>query len=103
MCVNVDYFFADPLFVAARLGEYRMPFAWSARQIFTSDGKLDPNTDFSPLFKWDEKKASEAEMIKLLTELKKGEKLNKLTIIPGSLSIKIGLMEVTTPSEYSEN
>ena len=77
-----------------------MPLAWSARQIFTADGKLDPNTDFSPLYKWEEKKASEVEMVKLLSELKRADKLSKLTVIPGSLSIKISLMEVTTPSEW---
>ena len=77
-----------------------MPFGWSARQIFNSEGKLDPNTDFSPIYKFDEKRIGESEMIKLLTELKKGEKLSKLTVIPGSISIKLGLMEVTTPSKY---
>ncbi|KAF2356439.1 Dedicator of cytokinesis C/D N-terminal [Trinorchestia longiramus] len=85
----------------SRLGQYRMPLGWSARQLFTPDGKLDPNTDFSPIYKFDEKKTSESEMIKLLTELKKADKLSKFTVIPGSLSIKLSLMEVTTPNSLT--
>ena len=83
-----------------RLGEYRMPFGWSARQIFKPDGKLDPNTDFSPIYKFDDKKIAEGEMVKLLQDLRKGDKLSKLTVIPGTMSIKLSLMEVTTPSEW---
>jgi len=83
----------------SRLGEYRMPFGWSARQIFKADGKLDPNSDFSPIYKFDDKKISEPEIVKWLQEMKKGEKMNKLTIIPGSVGIKLAQMEVTTPSK----
>ena len=77
-----------------------MPFAWCARPLFKNSKELDCFGEFSPLYKSDEKRLTESEIIKLLSDFRKPEKMNKLTVIPGSVSIKISQMGVTTPSKY---
>ncbi|KAG1959352.1 dedicator of cytokinesis protein [Pimephales promelas] len=72
-----------------RLGQYRMPFAWAAKQVFKdSQGSLDTDGKFSPLYRQDSSKISTEDLIKLLTDLKKPEK-NKLQIIPGQINISV--------------
>ncbi|KAI2662871.1 Dedicator of cytokinesis protein 11 [Labeo rohita] len=72
-----------------RLGQYRMPFAWAAKQVFKdSQGSLDTEGKFSPLYRQDSSKISTEDLIKLLTDLKKPEK-NKLQIIPGQINITV--------------
>ncbi|XP_056115262.1 dedicator of cytokinesis protein 11 isoform X1 [Rhinichthys klamathensis goyatoka] len=72
-----------------RLGQYRMPFAWAAKQVFKdSQGSLDMDGKFSPLYRQDSSKISTEDLIKLLTDLKKPEK-NKLQIIPGQINISV--------------
>ncbi|XP_051505801.1 dedicator of cytokinesis protein 11-like isoform X2 [Myxocyprinus asiaticus] len=72
-----------------RLGQYRMPFAWTAKQVFKdSQGSLDMDGKFSPLYRQDSSKISTEDLIKLLTDLKKPEK-NKLQIIPGQINITV--------------
>ncbi|KTF84065.1 hypothetical protein cypCar_00021616 [Cyprinus carpio] len=72
-----------------RLGQYRMPFAWAAKQVFKdSQGSLDIEGKFSPLYRQDSSKISSEDLIKLLTDLKKPEK-NKLQIIPGQINITV--------------
>uniref|UniRef100_A0A7M4EKD4 Dedicator of cytokinesis 11 n=1 Tax=Crocodylus porosus TaxID=8502 RepID=A0A7M4EKD4_CROPO len=73
--------------VCSRLGQYRMPFAWAARSVFKdSQGTLDLEGKFSPLYKQDSGKLSNEDMLKLLAEYKKPEK-TKLQVIPGQLNI----------------
>ncbi|NXS89335.1 DOC11 protein, partial [Erpornis zantholeuca] len=75
--------------VCSRLGQYRMPFGWAARPIFKdSQGTLDANGKFSPLYKQDSGKLSNEDMLKLLAEYKKPEKA-KLQVIPAQLNITI--------------
>ncbi|TRY94835.1 hypothetical protein DNTS_029910, partial [Danionella cerebrum] len=72
-----------------RLGQYRMPFAWAAKQVFKdSQGTLDTDGKFSPLYRQDSSKISTEDLIKLLTDLKKPDK-NKLQIIPGQINITV--------------
>uniref|UniRef100_A0A672QQA9 Dedicator of cytokinesis protein 11-like n=1 Tax=Sinocyclocheilus grahami TaxID=75366 RepID=A0A672QQA9_SINGR len=72
-----------------RLGQYRMPFAWAAKQVFKDyQGSLDIEGKFSPLYRQDSSKISTEDQIKLLTDLKKPEK-NKLQIIPGQINITV--------------
>ncbi|XP_068164796.1 dedicator of cytokinesis protein 11 isoform X2 [Antennarius striatus] len=72
-----------------RLGKYRMPFAWAAKQVFKDgQGSLDMDGKFSPLFRQDSSKISSDDMIKLLTDIRKPEK-SKLQIIPGQLNVTI--------------
>ncbi|NXX00271.1 DOC11 protein, partial [Larus smithsonianus] len=75
--------------VCSRLGQYRMPFGWAARPVFKdSQGTLDAEGKFSPLYKQDSGKLSNEDMLKLLAEYKKPEK-TKLQIIPAQLNIVI--------------
>ncbi|XP_066571023.1 dedicator of cytokinesis protein 11 isoform X2 [Amia ocellicauda] len=70
-----------------RLGQYRMPFAWAAKQVFKDNqGSLDLDGKFSPLYRQDSSKLSNDDLIKFLLDIKKPEK-SKLQIIPGQLNI----------------
>ncbi|RVE60178.1 hypothetical protein OJAV_G00178310 [Oryzias javanicus] len=72
-----------------RLGKYRMPFAWAAKQVFKdSQGSLDTEGKFSPLFRQDSSKISTDDLIKLLADIRKPEK-SKLQTIPGQLNVTI--------------
>ncbi|XP_053160816.1 dedicator of cytokinesis protein 9 isoform X11 [Hemicordylus capensis] len=73
-----------------RLGQYRMPFAWAARSLFKGKcGTLDKNARFSPLYKQDSNKLSNEDMLKLLADFRKPEKMAKLPVILGNLDITI--------------
>ncbi|XP_047440248.1 dedicator of cytokinesis protein 11 isoform X2 [Mugil cephalus] len=72
-----------------RLGQYRMPFAWAAKQVFKdAQGSLDMDGKFSPLYRQDSGKISTDDIFKLLAEIRKPEK-NKLQTIPGQLNVTI--------------
>ncbi|KAM9038084.1 dedicator of cytokinesis protein 9 isoform 2-T2 [Sarcophilus harrisii] len=73
-----------------RLGQYRMPFAWAARTLFKdSSGNLDKNARFSALYRQDSNKLSNEDMLKLLADFRKPEKMAKLPVILGNLDITI--------------
>ncbi|XP_063281579.1 dedicator of cytokinesis protein 9 isoform X3 [Pelobates fuscus] len=73
-----------------RLGQYRMPFAWAARTLFKdSSGTLDKAARFSAIYRQDSNKLSNEDMLKLLADFKKPEKLSKLPVILGNLDIHI--------------
>ncbi|XP_075280240.1 dedicator of cytokinesis protein 9 isoform X4 [Opisthocomus hoazin] len=73
-----------------RLGQYRMPFAWAARTLFKdASGTLDRNARFSPLFRQDSNKLSNEDMLKLLADFRKPEKMAKLPVILGNLDVTI--------------
>uniref|UniRef100_A0A8B9QPS0 Dedicator of cytokinesis 9 n=1 Tax=Apteryx owenii TaxID=8824 RepID=A0A8B9QPS0_APTOW len=73
-----------------RLGQYRMPFAWAARTLFKdASGTLDKNARFSPLFRQDSNKLSNEDMLKLLADFRKLEKMAKLPVILGNLDVTI--------------
>ncbi|OXB68198.1 hypothetical protein ASZ78_014144 [Callipepla squamata] len=73
-----------------RLGQYRMPFAWAARTLFKdASGVLDKNARFSPLFRQDSNKLSNEDMLKLLADFRKPEKMAKLPVILGNLDVTI--------------
>ncbi|XP_077350111.1 dedicator of cytokinesis protein 11 isoform X1 [Lithobates pipiens] len=75
--------------VCSRLGHYRMPFAWAARPVFKdTQGTLDIEGKFSPLYKQDSSKLSIDDLLKLLAEFRKPEK-TKLQVIPGHLDVSI--------------
>uniref|UniRef100_H3CHR0 Dedicator of cytokinesis 11 n=1 Tax=Tetraodon nigroviridis TaxID=99883 RepID=H3CHR0_TETNG len=72
-----------------RLGQYRMPFAWAAKQVFKdAQGSLDMDGKFSPLYRQDSGKISTDDLIKLLADIRKPEK-SKLQTIPGQLNVTI--------------
>ncbi|XP_034532967.1 dedicator of cytokinesis protein 11 isoform X3 [Notolabrus celidotus] len=72
-----------------RLGQYRMPFAWAAKQVFKdAQGSLDMDGKFSPLYRQDSSKISNDDIMKLLADIRKPEK-SKLQSIPGQLNVTI--------------
>ncbi|XP_061566530.1 dedicator of cytokinesis protein 11 [Cololabis saira] len=72
-----------------RLGQYRMPFAWAAKQVFKdAQGSLDMDGKFSPLYRQDSSRVSTDDLIKLLADIRKPEK-SKLQTIPGQLNVTI--------------
>uniref|UniRef100_A0A673CFH4 Dedicator of cytokinesis 11 n=1 Tax=Sphaeramia orbicularis TaxID=375764 RepID=A0A673CFH4_9TELE len=72
-----------------RLGQYRMPFAWAAKQVFKdAQGSLDMDGKFSPLYRQDSSKISTDDILKLLADIRKPEK-SKLQTIPGQLNVTI--------------
>ncbi|KAK5893769.1 hypothetical protein CgunFtcFv8_006609 [Champsocephalus gunnari] len=72
-----------------RLGQYRMPFAWAAKQVFKdAQGSLDMDGKFSPLYRQDSSKVSNDDIIKLLADIRKPEK-SKLQTIPGQMNVTI--------------
>ncbi|XP_063103034.1 dedicator of cytokinesis protein 9 isoform X4 [Cavia porcellus] len=73
-----------------RLGLYRMPFAWAARTLFKDTaGNLDKNARFSAVYRQDSNKLSNDDMLKLLADFRKPEKMAKLPVILGNLDITI--------------
>ncbi|XP_061641112.1 dedicator of cytokinesis protein 9-like isoform X1 [Phyllopteryx taeniolatus] len=74
----------------SRLGQYRMPFAWSARPVFKdASGTLDKNTRFSALYRQDSNKLTDEDMLKFLTDFRKPEKMAKLPLLLGNLDVTI--------------
>ncbi|XP_034032698.1 dedicator of cytokinesis protein 9 isoform X8 [Thalassophryne amazonica] len=74
----------------SRLGQYRMPFAWSARPVFKdASGTLDKSARFSALYRQDSSKLSDEDMFKLLTDFRKPEKMAKLPVLLGNLDVTL--------------
>lgn len=60
------------LFYIFRLGNYRMPFAWSARPLFRLYScELDTSSDFMTLYRQEVSKIGDDDMIKLLMDYRK--------------------------------
>ncbi|XP_011300539.1 dedicator of cytokinesis protein 9 isoform X1 [Fopius arisanus] len=73
-----------------RLGNYRMPFAWSARPLFRLySNELDTSSDFPAIYRQEINRMRDDDIIKLLSEYRKPEKMSKLTVIPGWLKLHI--------------
>uniref|UniRef100_A0A8C3AD52 Dedicator of cytokinesis 9 n=1 Tax=Cyclopterus lumpus TaxID=8103 RepID=A0A8C3AD52_CYCLU len=71
-----------------RLGHYRMPFAWAARPLFKdASGTLDKSARFSALYRQDNNKLSNDDMLKLLADFRK--LMAKLPVILGNLDVTI--------------
>ncbi|XP_044001761.1 dedicator of cytokinesis protein 9 isoform X3 [Aphidius gifuensis] len=73
-----------------RLGNYKMPFAWSARPLFRLySNELDVSSDFPAIYRQEPNKLRDDDILKLLNEYRKPDKLSKLTIIPGWIKLTI--------------
>lgn len=84
-----------------KVGHYRMPFAWTARPLFRLySSELDNDNSFPGLFRHDCNKLKDEELLKILSDYRKPEKLSKLTTIPGS--IKLSLKQFTDEKLNSE-
>ncbi|XP_065346303.1 dedicator of cytokinesis protein 11 isoform X2 [Cloeon dipterum] len=83
-----------------RLGKYRMPFAWAARPLFRhTSGQLDMSAQFSPLYRQEPNKLNDEELLKMLQDFKKPDKMSRLTTIPASINISVTF--ITDPPENS--
>lgn len=51
--------------------------------------ELDMAAEFPAIYRQENNKLSDEELLKLLSEYRKPDKFSKLTVIPGSLKIKI--------------
>ncbi|KAL5475482.1 hypothetical protein EMCRGX_G025301 [Ephydatia muelleri] len=74
--------------LCSTIGQYRMPFAWAARPLFTPTGELDTSASFSPLIRQEREKLSSDEILKILAEFRSANK-PKLQTIPGTIDIEI--------------
>lgn len=84
------------------LGQYVMPFAWTARPLFSSEGELESG-EIAAIYKQDREKLSDEEMIKLLSNYSATKEKFKQQIIPGTLHISVskyveGIPNVMTSS-----
>ncbi|XP_053565996.1 LOW QUALITY PROTEIN: dedicator of cytokinesis protein 10 [Bombina bombina] len=83
----------------SKLGRYRMPFAWSVRPIFKdNNGTIDRESRFSPLFRQESNKISTEDLIKLLSEYRRAERISKIQTIPGNLEISVDNVPMEHPN-----
>ncbi|XP_022088047.1 dedicator of cytokinesis protein 9-like isoform X2 [Acanthaster planci] len=74
----------------SRMGQYRMPFAWTARRVFNDYSELDLTGEFFPIYRQESSKLSNEDLLKQLQDVHKNpEKLSKLTEIPGYLKATV--------------
>lgn len=85
-----------------------MPLCWSCRSLFrkgattptsgcpgtSQEFVLDSESTFSQLYKHE--KSSEEDMLKLLADMKKPEKVSKLSVVPGTVKISVESVTSTT-------
>ncbi|CAH0700754.1 unnamed protein product [Spodoptera exigua] len=75
---------------ANRVGTYRMPFAWAAKPLYKMySNDLDLTPEFPAIYRQEPNKMSDDDLLKILSDYRKSEKMSKLTVIPGWLSINI--------------
>ncbi|XP_028029187.1 dedicator of cytokinesis protein 9 [Bombyx mandarina] len=73
-----------------RVGNYKMPFAWAAKPLYKMySNDLDVTSEFSAIYRQEPNKMSDDDLLKILSDYRKPEKLARLTVIPGWLSINI--------------
>uniref|UniRef100_A0A8C9MFW8 Dedicator of cytokinesis 10 n=1 Tax=Serinus canaria TaxID=9135 RepID=A0A8C9MFW8_SERCA len=83
----------------SKLGRYRMPFAWSVRPVFKDNqGNVDRDSRFSPLFRQESNKISMEDLIKLIAEYRRAEKISKIQTIPGCLDIAVDCVPLEHPN-----
>ncbi|XP_017153325.1 dedicator of cytokinesis protein 11 isoform X3 [Drosophila miranda] len=93
---------------AQHIGHYRQPFAWAAKPLFklySHELDVEPHKDFdfSPIYRQELPKLKDEELLKLLLDYRKPEKLSKLTIIPGHLKMQLQILEKTVPCGLSKS
>jgi len=80
-----------------KVGHYRMPFAWAARPLFRLySNDLDTDGDFPGIYRQDCNKLKDDEILKILNDYRKPEKM-KMTLIPGTLKIVVNAISTELP------
>ncbi|XP_068960642.1 dedicator of cytokinesis protein 10 isoform X1 [Petaurus breviceps papuanus] len=83
----------------SKLGKYHMPFAWAVRSVFKDNqGNVDRDSRFSPLYKQESSKISTEDLIKLVSDYRRADKISKTQIIPGSLDIIVENVPLEHPN-----
>ncbi|XP_062142362.1 LOW QUALITY PROTEIN: dedicator of cytokinesis protein 9 [Drosophila sulfurigaster albostrigata] len=93
---------------AQHIGHYRQPFAWAARPLFKAyshelDVESQREFDFNTIYRQEPVKLRDEELLRLLADYRKPEKLSKLTIIPGRMSLELQLLDQTPPCGLSKS
>lgn len=87
-----------------KVGQYRMPFAWTAKPLFRLySNELDTDSEFPAIFRQDCNKLKDEELLKYLNDFRKPEKLSKITTIPGYLKISLKQLHDNMPPSKSDH
>ncbi|XP_038671187.1 dedicator of cytokinesis protein 10 isoform X8 [Scyliorhinus canicula] len=82
-----------------KLAKYRMPFAWAVRAVFKDNqGTIDRDSRFSALFRQESSKISTEDLLKLVLEFKRADKMTKVQTIPGNLDISVESVPIDHPN-----
>ncbi|XP_071453557.1 dedicator of cytokinesis protein 9 [Hetaerina americana] len=85
-----------------RLGYYRMPFAWCARPLFTTQScGLDTVSEFPVIYRQDVGRMSDDDLLKVLADFKKPEKMSRWTVIPGVIELSVEPYSEPMPNSLS--
>uniref|UniRef100_F7DG76 Dedicator of cytokinesis 10 n=1 Tax=Ornithorhynchus anatinus TaxID=9258 RepID=F7DG76_ORNAN len=83
----------------SKLGKYRMPFAWAVRSVFKDNqGNIDRDSRFSSLYRQESSRISTEDLIKLISDYRRVDKLSKTQTIPGSLDIGVDSVPLDHPN-----
>lgn len=83
-----------------KIGQYRMPFAWTARPLFRLySNEVDSSVEFPAIYRQDANKLKDEDLLKLLSEYRKPDKFSKLTVIPGNMKISVESIQELPNSE----
>lgn len=93
---------------AQHIGHYRQPFGWAARPLFKAyshelDVEPQREFEFNTIYRQELPKLRDEELLKLLADYRKPEKLSKLTIIPGYMRLQLQLLDQTPPCGLSKS
>ncbi|XP_072330612.1 dedicator of cytokinesis protein 10 isoform X7 [Scyliorhinus torazame] len=82
-----------------KLAKYRMPFAWAVRAVFKDNqGTIDRDSRFSALFRQESSKISTEDLLKLVLEFKRADKMTKVQTIPGNLDTSVESVPIDHPN-----
>ncbi|XP_067624519.1 dedicator of cytokinesis protein 9 isoform X2 [Eurosta solidaginis] len=91
---------------AQNIGHYRQPFAWAAKPLFRLyRNELDTENDtfeLTTIYRQEANKLKDEELLKLLAEYRKPDKLSKLTVIPGYMKLTIEEVE-KVPGSFTKS
>uniref|UniRef100_A0A8C0PD24 Dedicator of cytokinesis 10 n=1 Tax=Canis lupus familiaris TaxID=9615 RepID=A0A8C0PD24_CANLF len=83
----------------SKLGKYRMPFAWAVRSVFKDNqGSVDRDSRFSPLYRQESSKISTEDLLKLVSDYRRVDRISKTQTIPGSLDIAVDNVPLEHPN-----
>ncbi|XP_073927965.1 dedicator of cytokinesis protein 10 isoform X12 [Castor canadensis] len=83
----------------SKLGKYRMPFAWAVRSVFKDNqGNVDRDSRFSPLYRQESSKISTEDLLKLVSDYRRADRISKMQTIPGSLDIAVDAIPLEHPN-----